>query len=112
MADHLERHHSSLMSTPLLGPFVKGGICATAAWWLVWPFENLKNQVQARTAGVDANASWAQRAAHVVRQSGLRGLYRGILPGTLRSVIANGASMAVFTSCQAAQRKRRQAKGV
>ena len=31
---------------------------------------------------------------------GLRGLYRGFLPGALRSFVANGAGMAVFQFTQ------------
>ncbi len=40
----------------------------------------------------------------IVRQlaasDGLRGLYRGFLPGALRSFVANGAGMAVFQFTQ------------
>lgn len=106
MADSLERHHPELIGMPLVGPFLKGGVCATLAWWLVWPFENLKNQVQAGTPGVAANAGWVERARHVLRtRGGVVGLYRGIGPGSARSLIANGTSMIVFTYCQQFARK-------
>ena len=41
MVDHLERHHHDLVATPLLGPFIKGGVCASIGWVCVWPFENV-----------------------------------------------------------------------
>lgn len=40
--DHLERHHHDLVSTPGIGPFIKGGVCATMGWILVWPFETVR----------------------------------------------------------------------
>lgn len=42
MVDHLERHHHELMAVPLLGPFIKGGVCASIGWVIVWPFENVR----------------------------------------------------------------------
>jgi solute carrier family 25 (mitochondrial carnitine/acylcarnitine transporter), member 20/29 len=102
MVDVLERNHADLLAIPVLGPFMKGGVCATAAWVLVWPFEVLKNQIQAGTnAGAGPNAGWAVRARYAMASSGgVRGLYRGIGPGLLRSVLANGSSMVAFNFCQ------------
>ena len=104
--DHLERHHRDLMAMPVVGPFVKGGLCATTAWVLVWPLEVLKNQVQAATAapGLPPAAGWAARAAWVLRERGVVGLYRGIGPGLTRSVVANGSSMVVYAKCCEAMR--------
>ncbi len=100
MVDGLERHAPQLLAVPVLGPFVKGGLCATLAWVLVWPFEVLKNQIQAGVGG-GAGTSALQRAAHVIAtRGGVRGLYRGIGPGLARSIIANGSSMVVFNYCQ------------
>lgn len=63
--DHLARHHKDLIDIPLLGNFIKGGVCSTLAWWLIWPFENIKSQVQAETPGVDKKASMFTRAKYV-----------------------------------------------
>jgi solute carrier family 25 carnitine/acylcarnitine transporter 20/29 len=41
MVDYLERQQQALLQLPIIGPFIKGGVCATAAWVLVWPFENV-----------------------------------------------------------------------
>jgi solute carrier family 25 carnitine/acylcarnitine transporter 20/29 len=107
MVDTLERRHPELFAIPVLGPFMKGGVCATAAWVLVWPFEVLKNQIQAGTPGVAKDASVLDRARHAVKEKGgISGLYRGIGPGLARSLIANGSSMVVFNACQQALRER------
>lgn len=100
MVDTGVRYAPDLMTAPLIGPFLKGGVCATVAWWLIWPWENLKNQVQAGADGVPKDAGWVQRARFVLRErGGVVGLYRGIGPGSLRSVVANGAGMVIMTAC-------------
>lgn len=105
LADSLERHAPALVAVPLLGPFLKGGVCATLGWVVIWPFEFIKNHLQARAAGVAADAGVFARARHIVAErGGLLGLYRGIGPGLLRSLLANGASMVVYDQCQRALR--------
>ena len=54
-------------STPA-GQFFSSGGCALVGFWVVWPFENLKNQAQ-------AGKNWLAHA----RATGLLGLYRGIV---------------------------------
>eukprot|EP01122_Echinamoeba_exundans_P011469 TRINITY_DN4565_c0_g1_i2.p1 TRINITY_DN4565_c0_g1~~TRINITY_DN4565_c0_g1_i2.p1 ORF type:complete len:298 (+),score=23.48 TRINITY_DN4565_c0_g1_i2:177-1070(+) len=90
------RHFPEIINAPLYGPFIKGGICATLAWWVVWPFEALKSQIQATDS---KNITMKQRWA-AMRAAGMSGIFRGIVPGSVRSVVANGASMLVFTTCQ------------
>ena len=85
------------MNAPLAGPFIKGGVCATLAWWIIWPFETLKSQVQGNTAG--PTGAWS-RLGQIARTGGVQALFRGIVPGSARSMIANGCSMTVFMSCQ------------
>lgn len=48
MCDYLERFTPDLMAVPLLGGFVKGGVCATAGWAIAWPFEVVKSKVQGK----------------------------------------------------------------
>ena len=98
MCDYSERAAPELMSKPVLGGFLKGGVCATLAWAVAWPIEIAKNQKQG------AEAQKGRSTLAIVRQlaasDGLRGLYRGFLPGALRSFVANGAGMAVFQFTQ------------
>jgi solute carrier family 25 carnitine/acylcarnitine transporter 20/29 len=97
LVDSAERHVPWMIDQPILGPFFKGGICATLSWWVIWPFESVKSQIQGNTEGPK---SILPRMAWCVQNYGIRSLFRGILPGSCRSLIANGASMAVFSACQ------------
>ena len=63
------------------------GGAAVVGFWIVWPFETLKNQVQAGIGG---------SVIDKVRSMGLLGLYRGVLPGTLSVFLRNGAAMIVM----------------
>ena len=71
-------------STPA-GQFFSSGGCALIGFWVVWPFENLKNQAQ-------AGKNWLAHA----RATGFLGLYRGILPGSMSVFLRNGAAMIVM----------------
>lgn len=46
------------------------------------------------------NESVLKRMAAIIREKGFFSLYRGIMPGTIRSFIANGTSMVVMTYAQ------------
>ena len=78
-------------------PRVAGGVGSTLGWAVIWPFETLKNQIQANAAGPK---TIFKRLVWVAREQGVSGLYRGFLPGGSRSLIANGASMLMFEWCQ------------
>ena len=39
LCDYSEKTAPELMSRPLLGGFLKGGVCATLAWAVAWPLE-------------------------------------------------------------------------
>lgn len=101
LVDHAERHHRELVNAPGVGPFIKGGVCATLAWWLAWPAETLKNRTQ---SGFSAAAA-AATPSPLSLVARVRGVYRGIGPGTMRSVVANGAAVTVFTLCQERMRR-------
>ena len=87
------RRHTNIMSTKL-GQFTASGSAAMLAYWLIWPFEVLKNLTQAETAGV--GNSNLQRAKYVLRTYGIRGFYRGLLPGSMSVFMRNGAAYIVL----------------
>ena len=75
------------------------GVAATLAWWVVWPLEYMKSQVQGSYG--EQNQSLFHRMRTVVKErGGVLTLYRGIGPGTIRSFIANGTSMIVMQYAQ------------
>jgi solute carrier family 25 carnitine/acylcarnitine transporter 20/29 len=161
LIDSIRRHAPATFANPL-GQFLASSCSATLGFWIVWPAEVLKNQVQARTpiysveelrnrgitgaqiaracngggavtspsAAVVAAASpsaaaavaaaaaaaaapsasflpsplasptLADRARYLLFTHGIAGLYRGIGPGTARSMLSNGVSMIVMLHAQ------------
>ena len=107
LVDYSERAAPDLMSRPLLGGFLKGGVCATASWVVAWPLEVAKNKVQGAEKAYEGQST-AGILRQVVRSEGVRGLFRGLAPGAMRSFTANGMGMAVY---QLTQSMRRDAPG-
>lgn len=106
--DYSVRYAPDLVNTPLIGPFFKGGICATTAWVFAFPFESAKSVIQADTTGKYKNmpSSTFKVMSQLYKERGLaNGLYRGFLPGASRSFFANGASMIVYAWFQDEIRK-------
>lgn len=84
------RRHTELMGSHG-GNFIVSSVSATLAWLIVWPFENLKNQIQADTVGV--GSTWGGRFRWMLKAHGLAGLYRGMVPGIICVSTRNGAAM-------------------
>lgn len=98
LVDSGRRHVPGLFTTPMIGPFLTSGVAATLGWWVVWPLEYMKSQVQ---GSYGKDQSVLQRMRMVIRErGGFLALYRGIGPGTIRSFLANGTSMIVMANAQ------------
>lgn len=72
------------------GQFLINGGSALLAYWVIWPLEVLKNQVQAGTT--DGGATLKSKSKYIFSH-GLRGIYRGIFAGTISIFCRNGAGM-------------------
>lgn len=70
--------------------FAKGSICANLAWITCWPMDVIKTQRQSGNYEGSGGMSLLKRNF----ENGT--LFRGILPGLLRSTLANGSSMVVY----------------
>ncbi|XP_070563411.1 mitochondrial substrate carrier family protein S-like [Ptychodera flava] len=98
LIDSGRRHCNELFQRPLIGPFLASGTAATLAWWIVWPLEYMKSQVQ---GNYGKEMPVLQRMRLVIKErGGFFGLYRGLLPGSIRSFLANGTSMVVMAWAQ------------
>jgi len=75
-----------------LPPFFAGALCANLSWAAVWPIDVVKSQIQ---SGKFEGRSFF--SLFVMNLKSPSALYRGILPGLMRSTIANGCSMVVYT---------------
>ena len=73
-----------------LSPFMLGAITSSMAWITVWPLDVAKTQLQ---SGQYKNKS----LIYLVRDIFTKGLmFRGLMPGILRSSISNGCSMVML----------------
>ncbi|XP_071841460.1 uncharacterized protein [Apostichopus japonicus] len=98
LIDTQRRHFPQVFEQSVFGPFLVSGVAATLAWWVVWPLEYMKTQVQ---ADYGEKLPVMKRIRLVLKQKGgFFGLYRGIGPGTIRSFISNGTSMIVMSNAQ------------
>lgn len=108
MVDYSVRYIPDVINAPLVGPFFKGGVCATFAWVFAFPFETTKSVIQSDTTGrykTMSNATW-KVMREIYATKGLKGLYRGFGPGAGRSFVANGTSMVVYAWFQDTIRKQ------
>lgn len=81
-----------------LSPFWLGSICANLAWLTIWPMDVVKTQLQSGDGTVKGK-SIPQMLLHVIKT---RALFRGLVPGLLRSTISNGCAMVAYKKVQAA----------
>ena len=89
----------------IVTPFVKAGICANLAWLTIWPLDVVKTRRQ--SGKYDGKSIfWILRDAFRSNQ-----MYRGLSVGMLRSFIANGAGMEVYTLVENELKKRFQENG-
>ena len=87
------------LTSSLAGQFVCSGGAALVGFWIVWPFETLKNQAQAGISG-----SILERVRRM--PGGVLGLYRGIGPGSASVFLRNGAAMIVMAKANEALKNR------
>lgn len=74
-----------------LTPFAKGAICANLAWLTVWPADVVKTQRQS------GNYDEKKSTLNLLQENMRNGrLFRGVVPGLVRSSLANGSSMVVY----------------
>lgn len=62
------------------GQFFVSGSSAMIGFWIIWPFEVLKNMAQAETK--DVGNTTMERVRYILRTRGIGGFYRGIIPGS------------------------------
>lgn len=94
MVDYSVRYIPDVINAPLVGPFFKGGVCATTAWVFAFPFETTKSVIQSDNRYKGKSTMSVMQ--DIFRKRGIRGLYRGFGPGAGRSFVANGTSMIVY----------------
>lgn len=78
-----------------LPPFLEGAICSNLAWLTIWPLDVAKSQIQ--SGNYRGKSYWL-----IIRGIFTTGaIFRGIVPGLMRSTIANGCSMVAYKRTEA-----------
>ena len=70
------------------------GLTGLLTYWLIWPLEVIKNITQAETRNI--GSTFRERIGYVYSRYGLKGLYRGIVPGSQGVFMRSGASISVM----------------
>lgn len=84
------KRHTDLLNYKM-GQFIVTGGGASFAFALVWPFEVLKNLNQAENHLAGSNTR--ERINFILKNHGVSGFYRGIIPGLQSVFLRNGAAM-------------------
>ena len=71
--------------SPLVMPFVAGGVAGIAEWLVALPLDTIKTRIQAGKA-----ESFRGAAADIMRRQGVTGFYRGFGWVMMRAIPANG----------------------
>jgi len=87
------RRKTNLMNHKF-GQFLTSGFGAAFGFLLIWPFEFLKNQAQSEQTSLGNNAM--ERLKHIKETYGIRGIFRGYIPGAMSIFLRNGAAMIVM----------------
>eukprot|EP01084_Bolivina_argentea_P086757 156778_1 len=66
---------------------VGGGLAGSAAWFTIFPFDNIKSRQQANPM----KSTFIDTASSAIRNGGIKSVYRGCWPCVLRGFPANGA---------------------
>jgi len=73
-----------------LSPFMTGAVCSNLAWITIWPLDVAKTQLQ---SGQYKNQSYLILIKDIFTKGYI---FRGLVPGLMRSSIANGCSMVAY----------------
>lgn len=76
-------------------PFWAGAICANCAWLTIWPLDVVKSQLQSGNFR-DKGLVYLLKDLFVTGK-----MFRGVVPGLMRSTISNGCAMVVYKKCEA-----------
>jgi solute carrier family 25 (mitochondrial carnitine/acylcarnitine transporter), member 20/29 len=84
--------------SPTLIPFFAGGLAANTFWMVAFPFDVIKNRMMTRPKLNPDYTTITSCLKFVLKKEGIRGFYRGFLPGLLRSFPTNASAIFVFES--------------
>ncbi|KAF9433377.1 hypothetical protein BGZ76_009544 [Entomortierella beljakovae] len=98
--DHAVLHHESKQELKGPGPmvhFAAGGLCGVFSWLVVFPIDLVKSVVQKEVLATNPRYSGALDCAKdIIRQKGIRGLYRGLSVTCYRALPIHSLNFLVY----------------
>lgn len=79
-----------------LAALLAGSIAGLAYWVPVFPCDNIKTRIQSDSLEKPKYKGFFNCLAVTIKECGIKGIYRGLLPCALRSMPANAAGFLVF----------------
>ncbi|OXA60595.1 Mitochondrial basic amino acids transporter [Folsomia candida] len=76
--------------------FVAGGIAGMLSWWSILPLDVIKSRVQGDCPHNPQYKGMIHCATIIWKSQGVRGLFRGFLPLSLRAFLVNGTTFLVY----------------
>lgn len=77
-----------------LGIAMAGGVSGMAAWFLSYPLDCVKGNIQGQS--VHVRTSLITAASEIIRKRGIRGLYSGLVPSITRAFIVSATRFSAF----------------
>ena len=102
---HIPHGNSSIDMHTLLINAVSGSAAGAAAAGITTPFDVAKTRLQTREAAVARQSTW-RCLVEVAREGGVRGVFSGWGPRTLRTAAAYSILMSSYEICKGAYKKQ------
>lgn len=93
----LELATFDLLPRDKLPSFARGFVAALVATTVCYPLDTIRRQIQ---MGAGASLGWQVAAMSILRDEGLRGMYRGFIPNTLKNLPNKGVKLSTFDAAK------------
>eukprot|EP00347_Sterkiella_histriomuscorum_P015668 403356149 len=91
------KRNTNLMSSKI-GQFIVSGTAACVSFWLIYPLDFIKSQIQSECKGLGDSPK--ERVKIAIQNHGNLGFYRGILAGSYCIFFRNGVAMIAMQEAQ------------
>lgn len=75
---------------------IAGGISGSLGWFVSFPLDCIKANVQSRTIGESMKISSLQTGINLFKSRGIFGLYKGVMPSILRAFVVSSSRFSVY----------------
>ena len=96
--EHLKGMGEQLLPAPIVVP-LSGGIAGAASWFITFPLDLIKGNIQAQPLDVALSPSHltaGRLARDLIRSRGILGFYSGVAPSLIRAFIVSSSRFAAY----------------